>query len=117
MNDSKRNRKLLGTPYYLWSAFFIIIPLGMVFYYGLTDRKGAFTFENIAAITQPEHIKGLFLALGLSFLSTIICILLLSAGYDFKFDESFNKEFCCFYFHSSDVDELPFKDHGLADTP
>ncbi len=76
MNDSKRNRKLLGTPYYIWSIFFIIIPLGMVFYYGLTDRNGAFTFENISAITQPEHIKGLFLALGLSFLSTVICILL-----------------------------------------
>ena len=76
MNDSKRNRKLLGTPYFIWSVFFIIIPLGMVFYYGLTDRKGSFTFENIAAITQPEHIKGLFLALGLSFISTVICILL-----------------------------------------
>ena len=76
MNKYKRNKKLLGMPYYIWSAFFIVIPLLMVFYYGLTTRSGSFTFANIAAITQPEHIKGLFLALGLSMISTIICILL-----------------------------------------
>ncbi|MCR4989794.1 MAG: ABC transporter permease [Lachnospiraceae bacterium] len=76
MDNHKRNLKILGSPYYLWSAFFIIIPLAMVFYYGLTDRSGAFTLANIASIIQTEHIKGLFLALELSFISTVICILL-----------------------------------------
>lgn len=69
-------RRLLGSPYYLWCVMFIIIPLGMVFYYGLTDKSGAFTLRNITSITQPEHIKALFLALGLSLIATLICLLM-----------------------------------------
>lgn len=69
-------KKLLGTPYFIWSAMFIVIPLCMVFYYGLTDKSGAFTLENILAISTPEHAKALWLALGLSVISTLICLLL-----------------------------------------
>lgn len=69
-------KKLLGTPYYIWSAMFIIIPLCMVFYYGLTDKNGAFTLENITAMALAEHAKALWLALGLSLISTLICLLL-----------------------------------------
>lgn len=69
-------KKLLGTPYFIWSALFIIIPLCMVFYYGLTDKSGAFTLENIIAISTPEHAKALYLALGLSLISTLICLIL-----------------------------------------
>lgn len=69
-------KKLLGTPYFIWSAMFIVIPLCMVFYYGLTDKSGAFTLENIIAISTPEHAKALWLALGLSVISTLICLLL-----------------------------------------
>ncbi len=67
---------MLGLPYYLWSLFFILIPLGMVFYYGLTDRSGSLTFENIAAIVQAEHAKALFYALFLALIATAICLLL-----------------------------------------
>jgi len=69
-------KKLLGAPYYIWSAMFIIIPLCMVFYYGLTDKNGAFTLENITAMALAEHAKALWLALGLSLISTLICLLL-----------------------------------------
>lgn len=69
-------KKLLGTPYFVWSVLFIIIPLCMVFYYGLTDKSGAFTLENIIAISKPEHAKALYLALGLSLISTLICLFL-----------------------------------------
>ena len=34
---------MLSSPYIVWAAIFIIVPLGMVFYYGLTDKTGAFT--------------------------------------------------------------------------
>lgn len=69
-------KKILGIPYYFWAAMFIVIPLCMVFYYGLTDKSGAFTLENITAIASPEHSKALFLALLLSLIATIICLLL-----------------------------------------
>lgn len=69
-------KTLLGTPYFLWSAIFILVPLGMVFYYGLTDRSGAFTLENVLAISTPEHSKALWIALFLSVIATVICLLL-----------------------------------------
>lgn len=70
------NKKILSAPFLFWSALFIIVPLGMVFYYGLTDKTGAFTLENIAAIATPEHSKALWEAVKLSVVSTIICLLL-----------------------------------------
>ncbi len=69
-------KKLLGTPYFIWSAIFILVPLGMVFYYGLTDRTGSFTLENVLAISAPEHAKALGIALLLSLIATLICLLL-----------------------------------------
>ena len=70
------NRKTMSVPYILWSVVFILIPLGMIFYYGLTDKNGAFTLENILAIGAPEHSKALLLALLLALISTIICLLI-----------------------------------------
>ena len=55
---------------------FTIIPLALVVYYGLTDRTGAFTLENILAIATAEHAKALWLSLGLSLAATVICLLL-----------------------------------------
>ena len=72
----KLYNRLLSAPYLLWSVAFIIIPLCMVFYYGLTDKTGAFTLENVLAIASPEHSKALFLSIGLSLISTLICLLL-----------------------------------------
>lgn len=70
------NKKLLGAPFLFWSALFIIIPLCMVFYYGLTDSSGAFTLDNLKAISTPEHSKALWEAIKLSVISTVICFLL-----------------------------------------
>lgn len=69
-------RKSLSYPYFMWAAAFILIPLLFIVYYGLTDRSGAFTLANLAAIATAEHSKALFLSLGLSLLSTAICLLL-----------------------------------------
>jgi len=70
------NKKTLSLPYVLWAVAFIVIPLCMVFYYGLTDTTGAFTLENIASITSQEHRKALLLSLELSLVSTLICFFL-----------------------------------------
>lgn len=73
----KNNKKLmLGLPYYFWSIAFVILPLFLIVYYGITDKSGAITAQNILAIGQPEHIKSLMLAIYLSIISTIICFLL-----------------------------------------
>ena len=70
------NRKMLSLPYLFWCAAFIIIPLCMVVYYGITDKTGAFTLSNILAITSAEHAKALWFSILLSLASTIICLLL-----------------------------------------
>ena len=70
------SKKMLSLPFLFWSVLFILIPLGMVFYYGLTDNTGAFTLENVLAITTPEHSKALWEALKLSLISTLICFVL-----------------------------------------
>ena len=71
-----KSRKLLSGPYLFWAASFIIIPLLMIVYYGLTDKEGGFTLPNLAQITTPENLKALGLALLLSFISTLLCLVL-----------------------------------------
>ena len=72
----RKTAGLLGTPYIVWAAAFIVIPLIMVVWYGLTDEHGAFTLANVAAIADPAHSKALLMALILSLIATIVCILL-----------------------------------------
>jgi len=76
MSNRLNNRKLLAWPYILWMAAFTIIPLGLIFFYGLTDRSGAFTLANVLSIAQADHAKALWLSMGLSLASTVICLLL-----------------------------------------
>jgi len=72
----KSKKRLLTGPYLFWAAAFIIIPIIMVFYYGLTDIDGNFTLMNLAEITTTENLKALGLSLLLSFISTLICLIL-----------------------------------------
>ena len=48
----------------------------MIAYYGITDRNGSFTLDNIMAIASPEHREAPFLALALAVISTLICLLI-----------------------------------------
>ena len=70
------NKKILSVPFLFWSALFIIVPLCMVFYYGMTDKTGTFTFQNVLAIATAEHSKALWESIKLSLASTLICFLL-----------------------------------------
>ena len=71
-----KNRKILAGPYLFWAMSFIIIPLLMILYYVLTDKNGSFTLNNLSQMTTPENLKALGLALLLSFISTLICLVL-----------------------------------------
>ena len=76
MFSSRRTSAAMAAPYSAWMVIFIIVPLFMIFYYGLTDATGAFTFQNITAIAGGVYLKSLWLALLLSLISTLICFLL-----------------------------------------
>ena len=70
------SKKLLSGPYIMWMIGFILIPLALIVFYGLTDRSGAFTLGNVLSVTTAEHAKALWLSLGLSFISTVLCLIL-----------------------------------------
>lgn len=79
MNNENRaalGKKLLSGPYLLWMVGFTLIPLALIFWYGVTDKSGAFTLQNVLAIASADHASALWLSLGLSLVSTLICLLL-----------------------------------------
>ena len=71
-----KSKWLLSGPFLVWTIAFIMIPLAIIVYYGLTDADGGFTLNNIAQMGTPENIKALVYALVLSLISTIICLIM-----------------------------------------
>ncbi len=72
----KFKRQFLSGPYIIWIIGFILLPILMIFYYGITDSAGSFTLKNIIAIAEPVHLKSLLLSLKLALLCTVICLIL-----------------------------------------
>ena len=73
---NKKSAYLMASPYITWALIFIVVPLCMVLYYGLTDADGAFTFENITTIFKPGYLKALKRSLILALVSTFVCFIL-----------------------------------------
>lgn len=69
-------RKFLSAPFIICIIAGTIVPMVVIAFYGLTDRSGLFTVENIIAIFHREHLKALMLSLGLAFVSTLVCLIL-----------------------------------------
>lgn len=72
----KFKRQFLSGPYIVWIVGFILLPILMILYYGVTDSAGSFTLSNITAIGEPIHLKALLLSLKLALLCTVICLIL-----------------------------------------
>ena len=67
--------KVLAAPYIVWMALFIIVPLGIVVYYALTDSiTGQFTLANLASIGTylPIFLRSIWLSLFASFICLVI---------------------------------------------
>ena len=55
--------RIAAIPPISWSVLFILAPLGFVLYFALTDRNGAFTWENITScplIPEPLSCRSAF---------------------------------------------------------
>ncbi len=63
-----------GSPYVVWAAIFIIVPLCMVAYYAFTDSNGAFTFANM--VNVGKYTNTFVLSLWLGLLATVISLLI-----------------------------------------
>ena len=62
------SKKGYTAPFVIWIIAGTIIPILTIAYYGITDRNGAFTFENITAMFNSQHLE----ALGMSLLLSVI---------------------------------------------
>ena len=83
-------QRLTLTPYSVWGALFIVVPLIFVAYYAFTDNSYRFTFENISrfftatsvvddGVTQREvhtYLVIFMRSLKLAVISTVICLLM-----------------------------------------
>lgn len=66
--------KLVASPYIVWSALFIIVPLVFVVFYAFTNPEGAFTFENITELGRyiPTFLRSIWFGI----VSTLICLVI-----------------------------------------
>lgn len=74
MNKKSFGNKLVASPYLVWSAIFVIIPLIIMVYFALTDASGSFTLENITQIGRYK--KAFALSIGYAAIATVITLLL-----------------------------------------
>jgi spermidine/putrescine transport system permease protein len=70
------SKKWLSFPFLLWMSIFIIVPLIMIIYYGITSQSGGFTLDNITLISHYVNRKALWLSLKLSVISTFLCLII-----------------------------------------
>ena len=83
-----------AAPYLCWMALFIVVPLLIVLYYGLTvqgaDGSLAFSLENIQKAFTPAYMKVLWRSIWMAGVATILCLLIgyptakILASRDFK---------------------------------
>ena len=92
MNEKTRGliQRLTLTPYSVWAALFIVVPLIFVAYYAFTDASFRFTTENVtrfftatSAVDDGEAVREvhtyllIFMrSLKLAVISTLICLLM-----------------------------------------
>lgn len=83
MNKKSSSQVLLNSPYLIWSALFIIIPLIFIAYYSFTDKSGAFTLSNFTTFFSSEKYMLVFGKSTLyAFFATIVCLII---GYPFAY--------------------------------
>ena len=64
-------------PWGVISAIFVILPLILVFVYAFIGEDGSFTFGNFAAVfTEVSNLTLLLKTIGISLLTTVICLLI-----------------------------------------
>lgn len=73
-NSHRISGKIAAYPHLVWSALFILLPLLFVMYFALTTPDGAFTLDNIFALS--EHTHTFLLSVSLSVIATFFCLIL-----------------------------------------
>ena len=67
-------KKILSAPYIVFMIVFMIVPMGMVAYFAVTTADGAFTFDNLAAVSQYTNI--FIRSVWLAAIATVVCLII-----------------------------------------
>ncbi|ONI38535.1 ABC transporter permease [Candidatus Epulonipiscium fishelsonii] len=71
-------KRYLASPYILWSAIFIIVPLILIAYFSLeteTAEGVAFTLNSYKRFFDPLYMNILIKSINLALITTIVCLL------------------------------------------
>lgn len=74
MNKKSFGSRIVASPYFVWSAIFIIVPLIIMVYFAFTDNTGAFTVANFLQIGKFK--KAFALSIIYAVIATFITLLL-----------------------------------------
>ncbi len=74
MQKKSLGKKLTASPYLVWAAIFIIVPLIFVVYYSVTDASGNFTLEYIMDIGKYKDV--MINSIWLRFIATVISLVM-----------------------------------------
>lgn len=67
----------ISFPYMLWSVIFVLVPLGLIFWFSVTNADGGFTLDNFKRfITDEIYLSVLARSFLLSLISTAICLVI-----------------------------------------
>ena len=80
-------QRIIGAPYILWAAIFIVVPLLIVAYYAFTDPNGNLTLENIRNLRDYGSIFRISIVY--SVIATVISLVL---AYPFAYVMSRKRE-------------------------
>ena len=74
MGKNSLGKKLTASPYLVWAALFIIVPLIFVVYYSVTGPDGKFTLEYISDIGKYKDV--MLNSIWLGFIATVISLVM-----------------------------------------
>lgn len=67
-------KKMFSAPYIVFMIVFMIVPMGMVVYFAVTTADGAFTWDNLAAVTGYVNI--FIRSIWLAAIATVVCLII-----------------------------------------
>ncbi|MBQ2866746.1 MAG: ABC transporter permease, partial [Firmicutes bacterium] len=66
--------RIAAAPYLLWAALFIIVPMGLVGWYAITDMDGNLTLDNFTQGMRFAPVIGT--SVWLAIIATVICLII-----------------------------------------
>ncbi len=88
MKKRSLTQRIIGAPYILWAALFIVVPLLIVVYYSFTDADGNFTFDNIMQL--GDYAEVFWISIKYSLIATLITLVI---AYPFAYVMSRKNEY------------------------